>query len=831
MFDDFLRDLRYAVRWLRANPGFTIVVALMLGLGIGANTAVFSVMNTVALRNLPVPNPQQLVYLKTTGTVAGSGQTGEGRSSFTVYTFEQLRQERQIFSAVVAFVPLSFDKTAVRYGAEPEEAYADMVSGNFFSGLGVRTVCGRAFTMEDETSHAQVAVLSDRYWRRRFGATCSVVGQTLSVRGVPFTIVGVTAGDFIGVENAKATDIWVPLQDRLDLNAWGMREEATLYGMRNWWCIMMMGRLAPGVSEKEALSKINPVFQRAAYATLGSPNRSEKPPNLYFAPARGIAGLREAVEDPLRILMAMVGLVLVIACGNVGMLLVARNAARQREFSVRMAIGGSRSRLLRQLLTESLLLVTAGAALAWVFAMAATRALTAWSDLDVSLAPDGAVLLFTLGVSIVAALVFGLAPLRSVMRVPIGLALKTSSATAGQDPQKLRGRKIVIALQISLCLTLLMGSGLLVRSLNNLQNINLGMRTSGLLVFGVSPQRFQSEGARSDGGAIRFYDTLVSRLRGMAGVESVTLMQNRIGTGWSNNTNAAVDGKNPLGTTFAPMRWNAVGAEYFRTLGTPVRYGRDITDADTEIAPKVAVVNEAFAERYLANQNPLGHQIAIDADKNAVQYTIVGVAANSKYTGVREKDPPLAYFPYKQVRGISAMHVELRTAGNPLARLPEVRRVVREIAPDLPLLRPTTQQEQFESTFSDARLFARLSMFFGVLAALLVATGLYGTLSYAVSRRTSEVGIRLALGARRGQVLWMVLGESLIMCLAGIVVGSPLAILCSRLLRSMLFGIVPGDPATFVAALAGIVAVALVASLLPARRAASIDPMVALRYE
>jgi predicted permease len=318
----------------------------------------------------------------------------------------------------------------------------------------------------------------------------------------------------------------------------------------------------------------------------------------------------------------------------------------------------------------------------------------------------------------------------------------------------------------------------------------------------------------------------------MAGIESVTLMQNRIGSGWSNNTNATVDGKNPLGTSkFAHMRWNAVGAEYFRTLGTPIRYGRDISDADTEVEPKVAIINETFVERYLPNQNPLGHQIAISANKNAPQYTIAGVASNSKYTGVREKDPPTAYFPYKQMRGISAMHVELRTTGNPLTRLPEVQRVVREIAPDLPLLRPTTQQQQFESTFSDERLFARLSMFFGLLAALLVATGLYGTLSYAVSRRTSEVGIRLALGARRGQVLWMVLGESLIMCLAGIVVGSPLAIFCSRLLRSMLFGVVPGDPATFASALVGIVVVALVASVLPARRAASIDPMVALRYE
>jgi len=826
LLDDFWQDLRYASRLLRSTPMFTAVVVLTLALGIGANTAIFGVMNVVVLRLLPVPEAGRLVYVRTTGFPNGTNNTGAGDASFPVHVFERLRLERDVFQDLTAFVPMGLDKVAVRYGSEPEEANANMVSGNFFSGLGVRPLCGRMLAPDDETSHTQVAVLSYDFWRRRFGENCAVVGQALQVRGVSFTIVGVAASSFIGVDRAKATDLWVPLQDRRDLNAWGMQRE-TFYRSPNWWCLMMIGRLAPGVSEKAAQSKLNPVFQQAAYAHLGKPAEGERPPTLSFRRARGISDLRQAYEEPLRWLLAMVGLVLVIACGNVAMLLVARNDARQREFSVRMALGGGRARLFRQLLTESLLLVSAGAALGWFFGVAATAALSEWSELNLSLAPDRTVLLFTLALSAAVTLVFGLAPVRGAARVPLGLTLKTASATAYSGRERLLGRRIVVALQVALCLTLLVGAGLLVRTMSNLQQINLGLRTPGLFVFGISPQ----QQVRSDAGSIRFFEALLERLRSVPRVESVTLMQNRIGSGWSNNTTAHVDGKDPLSDKPSMMRWNAVGPDYFRTLGTPLRFGRDFTEADSASAPKVAIINETFAQRFLPSQSPLGHQVSLSRRKDAPQYTIVGVAADSKYTGVRERPVPMAYFPYKQMSGVATMHVEVRTAGNPVDLVPAIRQAVREIAPEVPMLRPVTQQQQFESSFSQERLIGRLSMFFGLLAALLVATGVYGTLAYTVSRRTSEVGIRMALGAQRAEVVWMVLRESMGVCAVGIAFGLPLAFACSRLLRSMLYGVLPADPLTFAAAVASIPIVALVAGLVPAVRAASISPMAALRSE
>ncbi len=824
-----LQDLRFGLRLLAKNPGFTFVAALTLALGIGANTAIFSVMNAALMRRLPVHDPDQLVRIHITSQPEHTSQTGHDDTSLTEPVFEQLRQQRQVFSDLVAYVPLSLRKVAVRFGDEAEEANADMVSGNFFSGLGVHMARGRGFTLDDEAQHTPSAVLSYAYWTRRFARNPSVLGQSFFVKGVPITVIGVAQREFEGVEPGEPTDIWIPLQTRNDLKPWGRSPSDTegMYGSPTWLFLMMIGRFQAGMGEKPALARLNPIVESTFAETAGKPGPKEQPPALYFTPVRGIQNMQDEFERPLYLLMAMVGLVLLIACSNVALLLVARNTTRRNEFSLRIAMGASRWQLFRHLLIESLLMVTIGTALGWVFAIWATRSLAAWAELDFNVAPDQRVLIFTLGISALAALVFGLAPLRNALRCDPGLALKTSARTAGRDKRQNRAAQVVVALQISLCLVLLVGAALLFRTLRNLENLDLGLDPQGLLVFGISPPQT----LHSDAEVQHFYQSLMDRLRALPGVESATLMGNRIGSGWSNNTGVYVDGNIPAGLEFASMRWNSVGPDYFHALKIPILEGRDLNDQDSSSAPKVVIVNRTFAQKYLAGREPIGHMVAMGNGPNAPQYAVVGVVQDSKYTGVEEKARPMAYFPFTQLTGTAGMNIELRTEGIPTALLPEVRRTVREFGQDLPLLEPMTQRDQFDQSISGERLSARLAISFGVLAALLVATGLYGTLAYRVSRRTAEIGVRLALGAQRSQVLRMVLRESLVVSVAGMIVGLPLAIAGARLLRTMLFGLGPSDPIAFVIAILGLVVVVLCASWIPARRATRVDPMVALRYE
>jgi len=425
-------------------------------------------------------------------------------------------------------------------------------------------------------------------------------------------------------------------------------------------------------------------------------------------------------------------------------------------------------------------------------------------------------------------LIFGLAPLRSAVKVPMGLALKTSSATSIQDHRRHRSGQAVIVLQMSLCLVLLIAAGLLLRTLRNLEHINLGMNTDSLLVFGLNPQQHAPTDAQSK----PFFQTMVERMRRIPGVQSATAMVHRIGAGWSSNTSVYIDGQKPKTAdgSFAGVRWNAVGPDFLRTLGVPLLAGRDFNDSDTATSPLAIIVNQTFVKRYLNGSPAVGHQVALHRPNN-MQFTIVGVCGDSKYSSIREDPRPMAYLPYTQWTGIDTMQIELRTAGDPETYWPQVRRAVAEFAPDLPLLTPTTQRQQLEDTLSQERLFARLSAFFGALAVLLVATGLYATLAYKVARRTPEIGIRMALGAQRLDVLWMVLRESLVLCALAIAIGLPAGFALARLMRSMLYGLEPGDPIALAASLAGIAAVALAASFLPARKASAVDPMVALRCE
>ena len=819
-----LQEVRYAIRQLINAPWFALTVIFTLALGIGANSAIFSVMNAVLLKSLPVPNPQELVYLRVpSGQPEGAGNTGNSTTSFSEPVFEDLRQDHYAFADLIAFVPLAIGKVAVRYGDTPEEAEGDMVSGNFFSGLGVSLARGYGFTLDDEKTHSQNVVLSYSYWTRRFSRNPSILGQTFFVKADAFTIVGIAPEGFFGVEPGQSTDFWIPLQSRPDLNAWGNApEENTLYGSPTWWCLELIARLAPGATPAQTLSEITPRFQRVAYTGVSAPDPKTPKVTLAFQPARGIEGLDSggSYQTGVKVLMALVALALVIACTNVAMLLVAKKSARQREFSLRLALGASSWQIFRQLLLESMLLVMIGGGLGWIFAVAATRALAAWSQIETGLSPDIAVVIFTFAVCSVAALAFGLAPLIPALRAPVAGSLKTAASTAYRTRAGKLSGNVVMATQMAFCFVLLVAAGLMLRTLRNYQSTNLGMRAEGLLVFGITPQK-TSNNAQN----LQFYHSLMDRLRSVPGVESVTFAENRPGAGWSDNNYTVLDGVvHPFSE--APLRSNDVGPDFFHVMGVPLMNGRDINDSDTEAAPAVAIVNETFAKRLMPGGNPIGHQLG-----TKVRRTIVGVVKDSKYRSVDEPPIPMAYYPYTQVGGMSHLEVEVRVKGTGTSLLPSIERAVHSIDPNLPLENPMMQQAVFEQSYSSSQMFSRLSAFFGLLAAFLVAIGLYGTLAYRLGRRTAEIGVRIALGARPMEILWMLLRESLQVTAAGLAIGLIIALICAGLMESLLFGLKPRDPITFAAAFLTVIFVSLSASFLPARQAASIAPVQALRME
>ena len=816
-------DVRYALRQLRKAPVFAAATVMTLALGIGATTAIFSAMNAVLLRLLPVRDPKQLYYLHLSdGQPYGAHSTGDSETSFSLPVFQRLRNQRQAFSEVIAFAPLGAGKVATRFGdGLPEQSLGDMVSGNFFSGLGVPSAAGRLLDMSDEMQNSTAVVLSYEYWTRRFARNPDVVGQTFAIKGVPFTIAGVAAPGFPGVEPGDSIDWWIALQRRPELEAWGNPLNHTLYGSPDWWCLRLIARPAPGMTIGPAIAAATPAFLSEAYARLGAPDAAHPKTKLTAVAARGMQGLGDFYAEPIRVLMALVMLVLVIACSNVAMLLVARNAARQRDFSLRTALGASRGTLLRQLFVESGLLVIAGASLGWIFAMSATRALAVWFKLETGLAPDRVVLLFTSIVSILAAAIFALAPMRSATNAPPASALRTTAQTSQRNR---RGGNAALAIQVALCFTLLTASGLLLRTLMNYERTSLGMQTDSVLVFGISPQNVKDNDAR-----LRFYSDLRDRMQVLPGVESATLVATRLGTGWSNNSEPTVDGVK-YSYQRVPLRSNNVGPGFLHVLGIPLLEGRDIRDTDTATSPLVVVVNETFVKRLLPNTDPIGHRLGDEKDGGV--YTIVGVAHDSKYRNVDEAPRAMAWYPYTQGDGVRpTMQVLLRTTGNPLGLLPTVERAVRQIDANLPVEMPMSQTAVFEDSYAQQRVFSRLAMFFALLAALLVGVGLYGNLSYRVSRRSVEIGVRMALGARRSQVVYGVMREAFAIAAVGVAVGIPIALMAGHYMGSMLYQLTPYDKWSMVAALAGIVGVSLVSSAVPARRAAALDPVKALRSE
>jgi predicted permease len=827
-FANVWRDVRYGVRQLAKTPVFTIVCVLTLALGVGANTAVFSVMHAVLMKMLPVQDGSRVFYLHTTGWPDGASQTGDSSTSFSYPVYRALREQSGL-QEVMAFIPMSFSgKAPVRVSTVPEEAAGDMVSSNYFRGLGVGTELGRGFVQKDEDDHTPVTVISESFWATHFDRSRDAVGKTLYIKSVPFTIVGVAIKGFEGTEGKLPLDFWIPLQSRPEFNAWGSPAEDGMYlTKQNFWCMKLMVRTALGVSREQALARAQAVFEQAAYTGVSQKHAGDTTYQISFMDAKQFDSQDNSFARALKTLMAMVCLVLLIAMSNVVMLLMVRNASRQREFSVRLALGAGRREMVSQLLTESVLLVALGGIAAWLFALGATHALGSWAQIESNLQPDGTVLWFTLSVLFLLALVFGLAPLRSAMSSGPEMVLRSSATISQSSLRKMRVGNAVIVTQIAMCVVLLVGAGLLLGTLRNLLKTPLGQKPEGLLVFGAHPQH-----AHTKEESIAFFVALQQRLRTIPGVESVSMAANRPGSGWSNNNSGIlVDGHKPNGIEpgQASFRGNIVGADYFRTMGVQVLQGRDFSDADSPSAPKTVIVNETFATKYLGTLNAVGH--VLSDPKGADPSLIAGVVKDHKYTGITEEAMPMLWTAFAQGGAVNQLNVEMRVPGDPMAMLPTVRKVITQIDPDMPLLEPMTQSAVFEQSISQQALFARLAGCFGVLAVVLIATGLYGTLAYRVSRRSAEIGVRMALGAQRSQVVWMVLCGSLLLCAAGVLLGVPLAMAAGKGLESSLYGMKSLDAASYAFAIVGVALVALLASALPAGRAANVNPTSALRME
>jgi len=818
-----LQDLRYTLRQFAKSPGFALTAVLTLALGIGANTAVFSTLNALLLKLLPVRDAQQLYTVRILhgGTQPpNTAGTGNGPTSVSLPVFQALRGESRVFSDLIAHIPLGLGPVPVRYGNTPTTRPGEEVSGNFFSGLGVPMAAGIGLTPADEQQHTSKVVLGYGFWTTAFSRDPAAIGQTLYVRNVPLTIVGVTAPGFIGVDPGTRADFWIPLQTRPELNAWGFPpDDGMLYTFPKWWAVPMVARLSPGISPDQASRAIQGVFWQTATAPLGKLDFKQWPASLGFTPIRGIADYARSYREPIELMMTLVGLVLLIACTNVTLLILTRCAARQREFAIRIVTGASSARILRQLAFDSFTIVAAGASLGWLLAIAATRLLAQWARIDAGLAPDRHVLWFTLGVASLVAFAFSFTPFSQALHISPDQALRSTSQTASLNLHHTRVGNLVIAFQIAMCFILLVAAGLTVRSLLNYEHVDLGMQADQLLIFDLEPQ-----GLTGRTQSWSYYNRLMDRLRVVPGVISVSPVVWRPGSGWLKSGGASLDGTILLDSSgrHAGISFNFIGVDFFRTLGVPMLQGREFNATDTPTSKQVAIVNQTFAKRYLPN-GALGH-IVDHAE-------IVGVVRDSKYKFASESDRPTVYYSVAKSGMEGQITLEVRTSMPPLSLLPDIRNAIHEIDPNLALQRPMTQAAQFEQSYTTPMLFACLAMAFGVLAVMLVATGLYGTLTYRVQRRRTEIGVRMALGAMQQDVLQMIFGESLRIAVIGFGLGLPLSLVVAHLLRSQLYQLKAFDVTSFVASLVVTLLLSIGSALLPAYRAAQINPMDTIRNE
>ena len=846
--EQIAQDLRYGLRQLGRSPGFTLAVVLSLALGIGANTAIFSLLDAVMLRLLPVKSPERLVLLNWVSQkrpVAMTTQTGYSDSSeirwsspsFAYPSFEEFRAQNQSFSSIFGFISLG--RANINIDGEASLAEGELVTGDYFSGLGVPPILGRVIITNDEKPSApRAAVISYGYWSRQFGSSPAVIGKHVDIKAVPFTIVGVAPPEFFGIQPGQAIDFWAPLVDDPKLLPWSATpENRSPFTSRDWWWLTMMARLKTGVTEQQANTELDALFQQSIGAAASASARPETTPHIELQPASGgLTFLRSQFSKPLQILMTVVALVLLIACANVATLLVGRSAARQKEVAVRLSLGASRARLLRQLLTESVFLAGLGGALGILFAHWGSRFLLvlrtiSGDPLHLETQMDGKVLGFTASVSLLAGMLFGLVPALGSTRVELTPALKIGAGAVAFVTQKTRlalGKTLVVS-QVALSLLLLIGAGLFVRTLQNLQNQNLGFDQRQLLLFALDATQNGYQGQR----LIDFYARVLERLQALPGARNATASTNALLSNWQSHWPISIEGRKADPGQDMGADWNTVGPSFFETMGIRVLLGRGIERRDTSNSPKVAVVNEALANHFLDGGNPIGHRFRFDKlEKSQEVYEIVGLVQDAKYAQLRNAPRPTVYLPYSQMpMPLGDIHFEVRTAGDPLALVPSVRRVVRDLDSQVPLSDVKTQTEQIAETIVQERLFAQLSSFFGGLAVLLACIGLYGLMGYIVTRQTAEIGIRRALGAERLDIFRMVMRKVIVMVALGVCLGVPAALAATRLISSYLFGLRATDPLTIVLCSVLMLTVAALAGYFPARRAAKVDPLVALRYE
>ncbi|HEV8146718.1 MAG TPA: ABC transporter permease [Bryobacteraceae bacterium] len=826
-FDALSQDLRYALRQLRRSPGFTAAAVLSLALGIGANTAIFSLLDQVLLRLLPVKEPQQLTSLEWRG-FTNAANMGDGTVSHPFY--KDIRDRNQVFDGVFGRfgVALSFG-----YQGQTERIPGELVTGNYFEVLGVPSAIGRTFTPEDDVLPGghPLAVLSYDFWRDRFHSDPAVIGQKIIVNNYAFTIIGVSARGFDGVELGYSPKIRIPSAMKKELTGF-FGDFWNLENRRATW-IEMFARLKPNVTIEQARAALQPLFHsilefEADQSALNGFRREEFfKSRLDVRPAsQGRSLLRAQYKTPLGVLMAVVGIVLLIACANVANLMIARSATRRREIAVRVALGAGRRQLIRQAMVESLLLALVGGGLGVLLASWSVRLLLGFipsGDGAVNLAttPDPRVLLFTLGVCLVTAMLFGLAPAFDSGRFELIPALKEQT-TGGRSGL----RRALVAAQVFLCVLLVAGAGLFVKSLVNLRSLDLGFQTERTLSFSADAMQngYRKERAR------RFYHDLLDAVRAVPGVESAGLGSIRLLDDNDWTSPAGIEGYEAKRGENMQQHFNMVSPAYFATLGMKITAGRDFGPQD-EAGPGVVIVNQAFVRRYFGEQNPLGRHLKLYESGRLKSPEIIGVVSDSKYDDLRADHPRQVFINFHQHNDPAGCTVYVKTHLDPKQMFAALRDTMRRIDPNVPMFGIRTLDEQVDRYLSSERLVASLATVFGVLAAVLAAVGLYGLLAFGVARRAREIGVRIALGASRPSVTWLVTREAVLLVSGASLLAIPAAIGLSRYLGTQLYNVSLGDPWIIVAAVLAMSAIAAAASYLPARRAARLDPMVALRQD